>query len=59
MLTVFRKESKVDENVTYDIFINGCLMGKINNGEKVIINMQDKETLNFTLSDELVLKMQI
>jgi len=59
MLTVFRKEAKVDENVTYDILINGCLMGKINNGEKVTINMQDKETLNFTLSDELVLKMQI
>lgn len=59
MVTVYRKENKTDENVTYEVLINGCLMGKINNGEKISLDMKDRDKLNFTLSDELVLKLQI
>ena len=59
MLTVYRKESNTDKEVTYEVLINGCLMGKINNGEKITIDMKDRDKLNFTLSDELVLKLQV
>jgi len=59
MLTVYRKDNNKDKDVVYDILINGCLMGKIKNDEKIIIDMKDKDKLNFTLSDDLELKMQI
>ena len=59
MLTVYRRENSIDKDVSYEVLINGCFMGKINNGEKITIDMKDRDKLNFTLSDELVLKMQI
>ena len=52
-------KNKLDENVVYDILINGCFMAKIKDGEKVVIDMSDRDSLNFTLSDENNYKMQI
>ena len=59
MLTVYRKESKLDKDKVYDVLVNGCIMGKIRNGERITIDMKDRETLNFTLNDELSFKLQV